>query len=204
LTDYHVSGPSQVIDDFESYNTSSALTGEWTSSSNVMLSVDTSIVHSGAKAMKYQYNNGSSPYYAKASFGVGHSDGVDWTGNDTLTLWFRCTVKKEPMQINVVNRYGTTVLAVPFGTPQAGDWTRWDIDLSPIAPEEIVRIGRLDIFFTSQWYGAGTVYFDDIHVSGGGLVCAAVPAGDVNGDCIVNLQDILELSENWMVSTLIE
>jgi len=108
------------------------------------------------------------------------------------------------MQINVVNRYGTTVLAVPFGTPQAGDWTRWDIDLSPIAPEEIVRIGRLDIFFTSQWYGAGTVYFDDIHVSGGGLVCAAVPAGDVNGDCIVNLQDILELSENWMVSTLIE
>jgi len=94
LTDYHVSGPSQVIDDFESYNDTSALTGEWTSSSNVMLSVDTSIVHSGAKAMKYQYNNGSSPYYAKASFGVGDSSGVDWTGNDTLTLWFRCTAQR--------------------------------------------------------------------------------------------------------------
>ncbi|HML74868.1 MAG TPA: hypothetical protein PKB02_10270 [Anaerohalosphaeraceae bacterium] len=48
------------------------------------------------------------------------------------------------------------------------------------------------------------MYFDDISVSGGGLVCSAVPAGDVNGDCRVNLQDILELSENWMVSTLIE
>jgi hypothetical protein len=204
LTDHQVSSPSQVIDDFESYNNSSALTDDWTSSPNVTLSVDTSIVHSGAKAMKYQYNNGSAPYYAKASFGVGDSDGEDWTGRDTLTLWFRCTVKKEPMQVNVVNRYGTTVLAAPFGTPQAGDWTRWDIDLSPIAPEEITRIGRLDIFFTSQWYGAGTVYFDDISVSGGGLVCSAVPAGDVNGDCRVNLQDILELSENWMVSTLIE
>ncbi|MBN2513596.1 MAG: hypothetical protein JXB18_11720 [Sedimentisphaerales bacterium] len=202
--DHHLPSPPHVIADFESYPDIPELTADWTHSANVLLSVDTSIMHSGAKAMKYQYNNGISPYYAKASFALGGTSGTDWTGYDTLTVWFKCTAKKEPMQINITNRYGTTVLTTPFGTPQAGDWTRWDIDLSPIALEEITRIGRLDIFFTSQWYGAGTVYFDDIHVSGGGLVCSAVPAGDVNGDCMVNLQDIVELSENWMKSTLIE
>ncbi|MEN6309764.1 MAG: hypothetical protein ABFD91_18615 [Anaerohalosphaeraceae bacterium] len=205
LTDYHISSPSQVIDDFESYIDTSALVADWMSSPNVTLSLDTSVVHSGTKTMKYQYNNGSSPYYAKASFGLGGAGGVDWTGYDTLTLWFRCTSKKEPMQVHVVNRNGTTVLTAPFGIPQAGDWTRWDINLSTIPPDEIARIGRLDIFFTSQWYGPGTVYFDDLGISNSGsLVCSGQPAGDVNHDCIVDMQDILKLSENWMVSTLIE
>jgi hypothetical protein len=109
------------------------------------------------------------------------------------------------MQMNIVNRYGTTVLAAPYGTPHVGDWTRWDIDLNPISANEITQIGRVDIFFTANYYGSGTVYFDDIGISNShSFMCSGEPEGDVNQDCAVDMSDILELSENWLRCTLVE
>lgn len=195
----------EVIEDFESYGDNFWLNSKWTSSVNIILELAEDIVHSGQKSMKYQYNNGASPYYSKASFPLAESgEGVDWTGYDTLTLWFKCTVEKEPLQVNIVNRYGANVLAVPYGTPHVGDWTQWKIDLSPISAGEITQIGRVDIFFTANWYGSGTVYFDDISVyDSSDLVCSNEPAGDINHDCKVNFVDILALSENWLKCILL-
>lgn len=196
----------EVIEDFESYDDTSSLISKWVPSDNVNLVLDTTVVHNGTKSMRYQYNNGSSPYYSKVTHWIaGPDSGVNWTGYDTLTLWFKCTAKKEPLQVNIVNRYGANVLTVAYGTPNVGDWTRWDIDITPISASEMAQIGRVDIFFTANWYGAGTVYFDDIAVyNSDDLVCSDKPAGDVNQDCIVDFNDILVLTENWLKCTLVE
>jgi len=197
---------SDIIESFESYSDSAALIARWLPTANVTLTLDTSVVHIGSKSMKYQYNNGISPYFSKASHTlVGGGSGVDWSNYDTLTLWFKCTAAKEPLQVNIVNKNGVNVLNVPYGTPSIGDWIRWDIDLTPTAASEITQIGRVDIFFTANQYGAGTVYIDDISVSNSELLaCSQMIENDVNQDCSVNLKDIKIIGDNWLDCTLIE
>jgi hypothetical protein len=206
LKDNQVVGLPASVEDFESYGETSGLISEWVPTANVTVRLDTTILHSGSKAMKYQYNNGASPYYSKVMHWLeGSGIGVDWTGYDTLTVWFKCTSEKEPLQVNVVNCYGATVLSASYGTPNVGDWTRWNINLSPIPAGEITQIGRIDIFFTGLNYGPGTVYFDDIGISNSNsVICSGEPAGDVNQDCVVDVSDILELSENWLRCTIVE
>lgn len=205
LKDNHVN-PFELVGDFESYTDTASLVAEWTPSANVNLALDTTIVQGGTTSMKYQYNTSNQPYYAKVSHRLESTGrGVDWSDYNTLTVWFKCTAKKEPLLVNVVNHYGTNVLTVPYGTPPVGEWTRWDIDLSSIPENQIKQISRVDIFFTANWYGAGTVYFDDIAIyNSNDLICPGEPAGDVNQDCVVNFDDILTLSENWLKCILVE
>jgi hypothetical protein len=116
LKDNHVAIPPESVEDFESYTDTPSLISNWTPTANVTLTLDTAIAHSGSKSMKYQYNNGASPYYSKVMYWLeGSGIGVNWSDYDTLTIWFKCTVQKEPMQVNIVNRYGTTVLAASYG-----------------------------------------------------------------------------------------
>ena len=54
-------------------------------------------------------------------------------------------------------------------------------------------------------YGSGAIYFDDIVVyNSSSLACSSEPDGDVNQDCVVDLGDILVLSENWLRCVLVE
>ncbi|MFA5292171.1 MAG: hypothetical protein WC496_03960 [Phycisphaerae bacterium] len=206
LKDNRAESEGNVVEDFESYSDTAAMLAKWVPTANVVLTLDTSVVHSGSKAMKYSYNNGASPWFSKAMcYAAPSGSGVNWTGFDTLTLWFKCTVSKEPMQVNVVNKNGINILTAPYGTPQVGNWTKWDIDLTSISPSELAQVGRVDIFFLGSINGAGTTYFDDISVrNSGSLQCSNTPAGDVNGDCVVNFEDIKVLSENWLQCFLVE
>ena len=192
---------ANVVENFEGFADSNAMKASWVPTvSTTTLTLDTTTIHGGAKAMKYGYNTGNSPYFAKAEHWLpGGQSGVDWTGYNTLSLWFKCTASKEPLQVNIVNRYGVNVLYAQYGIPQAGDWTRWDIDLTPIAANQLQQIGRVDIFFTAQNYGSGTTYFDDITVYNKNSVsCQGPLAGDVNQDCVVDLSDILVISQHWL------
>ncbi|MGD1041931.1 MAG: hypothetical protein ABR913_02575 [Sedimentisphaerales bacterium] len=201
-------GPAaNVVENFEGFADSNALQASWVpTASTTTLTLDTMTVHGGTKAMKYSYNTGNSPWFAKAEHWLpGGQSGVDWTGYDTLSLWFKCTVSKEPLQVNIVNRYGVNILYAQYGIPQVGDWTRWNIDLTPIAASELQQIGRVDIFFTGQNYGPGTAYFDDITVYDKDSVsCQGSLNGDVNQDCVVDLNDILVISEHWLDCTLVQ
>lgn len=197
----------EEIEDFESYADGTSLISAWVpSSDNVNLTLDTEVFHDGLQSLKYQYENGLPPYYSKISYWPeGSGASMNWTGYDTLSVWFKCTKAKEPLQVNIVNQYGINVLTAPYGIPSVGDWRRWDIDLNSIPASKITHIGRIDILFTSYWYGSGTVYFDDIRLyNSSNPVCSAEPAGDVDQNCIVDFNDLLALSENWLTCTFIE
>lgn len=206
LKDNRTQSQGSVVDNFESYSDTAAMLAKWTPTANVALTLDTSVIHSGGKAMKYAYNCGISPYFSKAMFYAAPSgSGVDWTEFNTLTLWFKCTVRKEPMQVNVVSKSGATVLQAQYGTPAVGDWTNWDIDLTTIPSNELAQIGRVDIFFLANDYGAGTVYFDDISVRNpGDFDCSGPLAGEVTSDCVVDFDDVKVLSKNWLECSLME
>ena len=106
--------------------------------------------------------------------------------------------------MNIVNRYGVNILQAKYGIPPAGDWTRWDIDLTPISAGELQQIGRTDIFFTAQNYGSGTAYFDDITVYNKNSVsCQGTLAGDMNQDCVVDLMDISIFCSHWLECTML-
>ncbi|MEN6385017.1 MAG: hypothetical protein ABFD79_07435 [Phycisphaerales bacterium] len=194
--------PVNVIENFESYSSTSAMLGYWVPTANVTLTLDSSIVHSGNKAMKYSYDNGLDPWFSKAMF---YLSCVDWTNYNTLTIWFKCTVSKEPLMAKVVNCGGENILSSTYGIAQVGDWTKWDIDLSSLTVSQKAQIGRVDIFFTGQNWGAGTTYFDDISVSNPAVTnCAQTIENDVNNDCTVNFEDVRILGINWLDCTLVE
>jgi hypothetical protein len=197
---------SQEIENFEGYTNSADFIAFWVPTANLQLSLDTAVKHSGSKSMKFSYNNGLSPWFSKAEHWIsGNGVGLDWSGYDTLSIWFKCTVAKEPMQVNVVNKYGSNVLAAVYGTPQVGDWKQWKIDLRSIPAVELTQIGRVDIFFTANYYGAGTAYFDDITILKDSLLsCQGQLAGDTDNNCIVNFKDISDLTQNWLVCQLFD
>jgi hypothetical protein len=161
------------INDFESYANTLALKSEWTNTANLTLTLDTTTVHGGTKSMKYAYNNGASPYYAKTEYRLPGIEwgvsGQDWTGTLSVSVWYKVAAKKEPMWIKLVDCYGTNVYEQNFGNVPVGDWTEAVLDLTVadskghmITAAELSRIGRIDIVFPAQYYGSGTVYFDDI------------------------------------------
>jgi len=60
------SGFAWVIDTYEGYSDTTALTAVWTGTENVVLSLDTTTFYEGQKALKMVYNNGASPNYSMA------------------------------------------------------------------------------------------------------------------------------------------
>ncbi|HBG27204.1 MAG: hypothetical protein A2Y10_07520 [Planctomycetes bacterium GWF2_41_51] len=153
------------IDNFESYTNTIALKTEWANTANVTLTLDTAEVHGGAKSMKYAYNNGANPWYAKAEYNLNEVE--DWTGTTSVNFWYKVTAKKEPMWIKLVVD-GGNAYQKNFGSVSVGDWTEGVLDLTQpdsygntLTAYQISHIGRIDIVFSAVNYGAGTVYFDD-------------------------------------------
>lgn len=163
-------GATIMIDDFESYPSSLALRAAYPATANVTLTLSTTEYHSGGKSMFYEYNNGAQPLYAKAEHQVAFTpEQADWTGTTELSIWYKCTVPKEPLQLVLVDAWGINVFVGLIGTPAQGDWTQAVIDLTGpdkngkyLTAAELQRIGRVDIVFTSKYYGAGKIYFDDL------------------------------------------
>lgn len=205
---------SNVIDNFESYPLGSFST--WTPTPNVTLTIVNDVVHSGSKALKYAYNCGASPYYAKSEFRlpgvVWNTSGLDWTGKTQVSFWYKVTVKKEPMSVKLVDCFGSNVYQQSFGTIPVGDWTEGILNLTlpdsyghTLTAYELAHIGRIDVVFSAVNYGAGTVYFDDISVSNSNNVfCSAAIENDINNDCTIDFEDIKVLGDNWLNCTLID
>ncbi len=161
------------INDFESYANTLELRAEWANTANVTLSLNTTEFHSGNQSMKYDYNNGASPWYSKAEYFLPGIEwgvsGQDWTGTTELSVWYKVTAAKEPLRFVLVDTYGANVFVKTIGVVPVGDWTEAIVDLTAadsngklLSESEIARIARIDIVMGGQYYGAGTIYFDDI------------------------------------------
>lgn len=152
-----------VVDDFEGG------VGAWKDSmlgshATVAISVEETVVRSGAKSMALSFDNSTNPFYADA---YRSWSGENWTkaGATTLTIYFygdpgnhacdKLWVKINGIQIN----YNGDGL-------QKAEWTKWNINLGSLATPQW-KIQRLDIGVGDAPAPAGykgVLYVDDVRL----------------------------------------
>lgn len=145
--------------------------------------------------------------------------GSDWTigGAKALEIWFRGEMDNAAEQMYFVLSDGTNSAmslysvhenGVPTDSPdkhgaQQTVWTPWQIALQDIADAnsvDLTRIYNICIGFgqrgnTTTPGGSGTVYFDDVRLYPSR--CLNKPLYDLNGDCVVDINDMAILVEEW-------
>ena len=202
----------ESVDDFEVYSSSLDLRSNWSdTTANVTISIDTTTVRSGNQSMKYAFNNGAGPGWSKAGYFlpgvVWNTSGVDWNDYSTLSVWYNVESNGgDDLKIKVVNCWGGALYTEDFGrVPPGLGWQEATINLAAnLTPKQLQHVGRVDIMMLAGNHASGTIYFDDIMVHDNSSRCIGFTPGDVTSDCIVDLDDLLILSENWLKCTLVE
>jgi hypothetical protein len=114
-----------------------------------------------------------------------------------------------PMYVALANRGGTPAV-VYHDDPDAAQiytWTQWNIDLKQFADQgvNLTDVNSISIGFgdkaNPQPGGSGTMYFDDIRLYRPRCMLELLqPAGDFNGDCIVDCLDLETMAADWLES----
>lgn len=187
------------------------------------LSISTDIAHSGSQSLKIEYDgslaDGLAYHSVLYNFGGGSTPNMDlsdyeylewWQynapGNDDVkyrTLWFGEWVTSDPY-----NEYGSIAPDIYWTNPKtwseqvvkpAGEWFRMRISLSSIS-EDLINCDAFVIKCdtTEDGYtGTGTIYYDDVKFVS--PHCEYEVAGDVTGDCRVDMSDIAVIAEEWLL-----
>jgi hypothetical protein len=95
---------------------------------------------------------------------------------------------------------------VPTPT-QTGAWTQWNIDLKVFTDQglNLTNVDSISIGFgdkaNPQPGGSGRIYFDDIRLYRPRCMLELLqPAGDFNGDCVVDGLDLGVMAADWLES----
>ncbi|MBN1127206.1 MAG: hypothetical protein JXA82_19550 [Sedimentisphaerales bacterium] len=205
-----------VVDDFESYADDEALQSAWDPNSfvgappdpNSSNYLDTDMASQGNKSMRLKYQNITDPFTQE--FTRVFDSPQDWTayGIQALTLAFhgRKENVEQPLFVYLQDQVGVDAkVEIPQNyAVRADEWNDWDInladfegvDLSAIAVM-IIGVGGDDTVKQSE---PDEVNIDYIRLyqarcfNSAGLDLY----GDLNGDCVVNMEDVLVLARGWL------
>ncbi|MHC4566319.1 MAG: hypothetical protein ACYTE3_11225, partial [Planctomycetota bacterium] len=181
-------GDFLVVDDFESYDDVDPAPGQpgtnrifdkWidgfeTTTNGALVGNDMppyaeqTIVHSGAQAMIYRYDNANKTSEATLTLVYPR----DWTeeGVTMLSLWFRGTSGNADERMFIALNGNAVVYHDDAAAVQKTGWTEWVIDLQEFAAQGVVltNVNTITIGFGTKnspaLGGTGTMYFDDIRL----------------------------------------
>lgn len=186
--------------------------------------VETDIVHNGEQSMPFFYDNSGNIKHSEAKRALG-PELRDWTkeGVKALSLWYYGYPESqggvqsnsaEPMYVKIKDGQGRTA-TVPNPDPAAANvttWTEWGEYGQGIALSEftaktpglnLANIVEISIGFgtpgNTQPGGTGLVFFDDIRLHKPRCIPElAKPAGDLSGNCVVDMADLDVLTDQWL------
>ncbi len=203
-----------VIDDFESYANNAAIQAAWPH--NIpgwnYIFVETGTVNSGGKAMRYDYQNQADPFYTIATKTLAAAQ--DWSGYASLSMVFRGDEDnfEQALFVELEDSLGqkAKVQNPHLHAPQTESWVQWDVALQDfVADNASLDLGA--IYKISLQTGNGvssgqpvddidTLYIDNLWLCP--LRCFNVDGmdlgGDVNGDCVVDFRDLVDMGASWL------
>ncbi|MBL7186335.1 MAG: LamG domain-containing protein [Phycisphaerae bacterium] len=175
-----------TVDDFESYDNVDPAAGEpginrifdkWidgygTTTNGALVGNDMppyaerTIVHSGAQALVYRYDNAGKTSEATLTLLWPR----DWTaeGVTKLSLWIRGNSANAADRIYVAAGGTAVVYHDDASATQVAGWTEWVIDLQAFAGVDLTRVNTIAIGIGTKGStaagGSGQMYFDDIRL----------------------------------------
>ncbi len=202
-----------TAEDFESYADDAAIQAAWPHNipgtfKYVLLAADTA----GNKSMRLEFQNQFEPFFTEATRTFATAQ--DWTqlGAEALSLAFvgdRTNVENA-MYVKVEDAAGKNAKAVhPFTyAVQSQAWLDWTIALADFSAGgvDLTRVKKLTIGLGSgQKSGQAADDRDGIYIDNISLCPARCfnpqnldLRGDLNGDCKVDIEDLLILMDNWL------
>ncbi len=195
------------IDDMEFYSPAGAadITSVWQVGGGSNIHIETDDVHWGQQALRLDYDNRVEPRsYAAVSYLPGRN--WDRFNIKSLDIWFKGKLTNTPADIfiklkDAMGREATfTNNDVDQITEQT--WDLWRVDLTNLhlSLDNIVSftIGVGDANGSLPGGGVGTVVFDDIKLYPQRCLSEVELKGDINNDCIVDMSDLLEFSQQFL------
>ena len=161
-------------------------------------------VHTG-KAMRFDYNNITSPYYSKVW--RDYASNQDWTGSGVkaLSFWFRGDPNVDEMYVELYDGSSTGVKVFSDAIVKERNWYEYNIDLSSdFSGLTLSTIRRLKFGIGKQMPVAGhqgSVIFDDIRLYPPRPV-GTHPDYDFNMDGVVDFKDLAYISGGWLENGL--
>jgi hypothetical protein len=158
--------------------------------------------------MPFSYDNTGDAVYSEAERTFGAAQ--DWTkaGVRALSLWFYGNLHNLPdeMYVAVEDSAGMRE-EVYYEDPNAvvlHAWQEWNIDLKEFsdAGVDLASVKKMHIGVGDREEpkpgASGELYFDDIRLYPRRCVPQYAPAGDLDGDCDVDYEDLDIMLESWL------
>jgi len=211
-----------VVDEMESYNnTDNKIDDTWLdgfkNSTGSSIWLEPTNAHGGAQSMMYVYDNsvnwGAGPY---SEIERQYGETRDWTasGVKAMSLWFygdpnNDAGTSEQMYVALEDSSNSVSVELYDGDMndiKIAEWQEWNIELQDFndGGVDLTNIKKMYIGFGDRynvnWGGWGTVYFDDIILYPRRCISKYGPAGDVNGDCLVDGADLKIMADEWLKS----
>ncbi len=175
-------------------------------------------IFAGNQSLKISFDNGVPPYFAKVAFNRPLRFNPNWSppisgaGYNPLTLHFKVENPEGNVRVALIDSQGNNTAVYYYPDPNSlqepTDWIRWDIDPTTVYdyedPEELFlqlnNVRRIEVQFTPGDYGQGVMYLDNVFVNvcGEGVDGVGDLDADLNGDCVVDLEDVAIFASYWM------
>ena len=201
-----------IIDDFEQYNSfpptdpnHNRIYDTW---KNIGVHLWMDQTHECSKrsmGFAYSYNRYSGYSETVRTF----QPPQDWaaTGAKALELFFYGWSYNTISQMYLVLNDGNSEIVLPY-PGDANDitketWLPWRIELQELQDIDLSNVESIALGFYADpnnpsGGGTGTVYFDDIRLYSSRCLEENMPDADFNGDCLVNLEDLEEITYSWL------
>ncbi len=203
-----------VIDDFESYNYSSnKIYQTWKPAGQGYVELTTNPVHSCQQSMAFGFYY-DSYFYSELTRTFTYPKDWSCCGIRILELFFygqATNIIDEPIMYITIGDGDVNAIVLYDDDPnniRKESWHLWRIDLRNVTEVNLSNVTNISIgmrLATTQQggYGVGRVYFDDIILYPSRCLPENRPVADWTGDCAVDLDDLEELSYNWLDSRYI-
>jgi hypothetical protein len=205
--------PFNIWLDSWSYNNTGAMVGF----DGYSTFIEMSIVHGGSQSLYFTYDNTSSPYYSEAEAHTHDIDGVDeiplaigkdWSDASAIDVWYRGTASNSSEKLYIglkdtVNPAAYVIKEANDANIASEEWQVFRVALSDFTGVDMNDVSRIfigvgDVTSPAEG-GSGILRFDDIGLWMPRCLPEFFPtAGDINGDCIVDMTDIRVLTADWL------
>ena len=189
-----------VVEDFDAYSDTSELLGQWSAGTGAGITMNSS-----ARTGVFTYNNEVAPFASEITCTFAESQ--DWTDYGATQLSLKILGdagnSSEPVYLKVSDPTATAKIDLP-GVDTAYDqqWQVVNLRLAELSGTgvDLTQITELVLGCgNGNPGGTGTVSVNDIACYRYRCLPEFRPLGDITGDCRVDILDIEEMSDDWLM-----
>ncbi|AQQ69821.1 hypothetical protein SMSP2_00155 [Limihaloglobus sulfuriphilus] len=184
-----------VLENFNGYSNSAELKTEWAVSGgfDIALETDPAKTYQG-NAMRITKSDAGSAVLTVSPI-------PDWKegGTSSLSFWLMSDYNLSALHVTLHSNGDYARQRITGSQQRAAGWWRQIVfDLEGFSGIDLEDVESMDITFTPISEAQGDVWIDHITLQPPRCIQEYLPAGDFNGDCRIDIKDMMLFSQKWL------